>query len=365
MGSAASVENEGGVTMDKCKLILGPNFDAARFNSLADANGCITKKQLEDEINTFESSARPKEEAAPAPLSKKEQWRSARNMNLIIAQDDRELCKEMFGSLYSDALFDSIADENGCISKEQMMVELAKLKASAQGGGEEALSSTTAAALFSSKLQTGIAVSCEQKQLQGLCGRLIHATDPADLLQLRGHSRSSCPLVVGHKGLHALLQCSDGAAMLLKLGWTAVEIKAMAAEEGRVFKLVIFPDDAVTPEPALANWDNIIALAAAQFPAVGGRLQSHLEALKSTAFDAIDPDNKIDGSEYLSVESYEAAEDTLFNTRLFLRSQFDLRSSFKGTGLAPDGNEEYVVQNVAVSAITDAQIVDVAVAASA
>lgn len=361
MGSAASVESEEGVTKDKCKLILGPNFDEARFNSLQDAAGCISKKQLEEEIAKFESKPSNKLDRPGASLSKKEQWKSSRNMNLVIAQDDRDLCKEMFGSLYSDALFDSMADVNGCISKEQMMVELAKLKASGQGGGDEALSPASAAALFSSKLHTGIAVSCELRQLKGLFGRVMQSTDVADFQQLRGHSSTLFPFVIDHRGLHGLLQCSDGWAMMLKLGWTEAGLKKKAAMTNIAFKLVIFPSDAVTPEPVLATWSAIVSLAAELFPAVGPRLQAHLEALKTTPLDIIDPDGKLDTCEGLTAESYAASEDSLFNARLFLRTQCDLSSPFRGNGQLADGTEEFVVKNVAISAITDAQVIEVVV----
>lgn len=365
MGSAASVETDEGVDKEKCKLILGSNFDESRFDSLADNKGCISKSQLEAEIAKFAVKDKSKPECPAAPLSKKEQWRSARNMNLIIAQDDRDLCKEMFGNLYTDALFDSIADENGCISKEQMMVELAKLKASSQGGGEETLSAQQAGALFSSKLQTGIAISCELKQLVGLSGRMIHSTIEADLGQLCGQPKTSFPFVIGHKGLHSLLQCSDGWAMMLKIGWTESELREKIAENGVVFKLVIFPNECVSPEPVLATWDALVSMASSAYPAVAQRLQAHIEGLKTTPYEAIDPENKLDTSENLSIDAYQACDDTLFNARHFLRSQFDIKSSFKGTGILPDGTEEFVVNNVAISAIVDAQIIDVLVSAPA
>ena len=365
MGSAASVEKDEGVTKEKCKLILGDNFSNARFDSLADAKGCITKKQLEDEISSFQAKGAPAADAPAPQMSKKEQWRSTRNLNLAIAKDDKDLCKEMFGELYSDELFESIADENGCISQEQMMVELAKLKASSEGGGEQALVPAAAAALFTSKLQTGIAVSCELKQLKGLSGRMISSTDAAELEQLRGNSPSNFPFVFGHKCLHALLQCPDGWAMMLKLGWTEVGIKEKLADEGRQFKLIIFSNESLSPTPRPATWDTIFELAAASFPSVAAKLQAHHEALKSSSYETIDPEHVLDGSAALSPEAYDAAEDTLLNARLFLRSQFDLYSPFKGDGTLPDGAEEFVVQNTAISEISGAQVVDISVVAPA
>lgn len=370
MGSAASVEKDEGLTKEKCKLILGDNFSESRFDSLADAKGLITKKQLEGEIASFQPKGPSTDTTgtadAPAPqMSKKEQWRSTRNLNLAIAKDDKDLCKEMFGDLYSDELFDSIADESGCISQEQMMVELAKLKASSQGGGEQALDPAAAAALFASKLQTGIAVSCELKQLRGLCGRVISSTDAAELEQLKGNSPSGYPFVFGYKSLHALLQCTDGWGMMLKLGWTETGVKEKLADEGRQFKLIIFSSESVATPPRAATWEVIFELAAASFPSVAARLQAHHEALKSSSYDTIDPGHVLDSSASLSAEAYEAAEDTILNARLFLRSQFDLYSPFKGDGTLPDGAEEFVVQNTAISAISGAQVVDISVAAPA
>jgi hypothetical protein len=336
---------------------------------------CVTKAQMTEQITAFQAKAAAAAPAAGAPAEAKPvvaepaaAKKKKGGLNLVIAKDDKDLCKEMFGDLYSDELFATMADESGCISQERMMNELARLKASVTGGGEEAISATAAAALFTSKLETGIAVSCELKQLKGLFGRMIDSAAPADLENLRGASNTQFPFVIDYKGLHALLACSDGWAMLLKLGQTEADVKLKLQDADRQFKLVIFPGDSACPPPALATWDSLVAAALSEGQAGAAKLQAHLPALKSTPYAEIDPTGAIEAAHQgegtgLSKEQYEPCEDTLLNARLFLRTQFLVSNAFNGSGVLPDGTEEYIVGDAAIAAIKGAAIVDIAVVA--
>lgn len=290
---------------------------------------------------TPEATVQP---AAVAPKGK-------RGLNLVIAKDDKDLCKEMFGDLYTDDLFASMADEGGCISQERMMTELAKLKA----GAEETLSAQAAATLFASKLQTGIAVSCELKQLKGLYGRLDDSGEEGGV--------SSLPFAFDHKGLHALLQCTDGRAMFTKFSCTEQDLDKKLDGSEKQFKLIIFSDASVTPPPALATWEAVVERSCSGLPEDGvAKLRAHLEALKTTPFDQIiDPRTAaIEGNAVMTVEQYLASEDTLWSARQFVGSRMQLSGGFSGAGALPDGTGIYVMGDV--GSIEGAQTVDVSVA---
>ena len=316
----------------------------------------VTKAQIAEQIASQSSTKMPSVSPNVAPTKGK------KGLNLVIAKDDKELCKEMFGDLYSDEVFASLADENGNISQEQMMAELARLKADVTGT-EDVLTAKAAADLFTSKLDTGIAVSCELKQLQGLFGRLISSSNPAAFEKLGGEEGNSFSFVFDYCKLHSLLQCPDGWGMLLKLGITDDELRKKIEDTDLKFKLVIFAGSCVSPAPTLAKWSGLATvLAAKHSEAICNKFAAHCDALASTPYDQLDPEGVIETSaDPMSPEAYLEAEDTLPNARKFIKSQFSVDKAFSGLG-SSSGFDEHVVCDTAINSIDGAQLVEIAVA---
>mmetsp|Transcript_10991 Transcript_10991/g.19892 ORF Transcript_10991/g.19892 Transcript_10991/m.19892 type:complete len:245 (+) Transcript_10991:40-774(+) len=209
--------------------------------------------------------------------------------------------------------------------------------------------------------------------VQNLCGRFIRGREAKDFLVLSEEPRKKLSWVCSSGLLNELLGMPPTDALLhigFRLDWLRERLR-----DGTEHKLVVFYASGALP----ASWDNIMSLIWEVYDAeVYKRLEPHLAAFKTMAYEEIDPegfydkltllpmDERIAHPDYLSDVRFLALPEpvSLLQARGFLYCQIGCNCKFLGTGFSPSGQLELLVKNAAIEDLPSAAMIDLTVTAA-
>jgi hypothetical protein len=204
-----------------------------------------------------------------------------------------------------------------------------------------------------------------------LRGRIMRGMNDKDF-ELLGSAERDLVFIMGPDGLSEL----PGIDPYTALDRIALTRKYVAGRirQGYSFRLLVFPGGDGAP---LATWDNALDMVAGIHPELSDDIETHRDALKHTPFKefAKDVSESLDDiqlagpshPDYMSLEKYlqlpahERANPAKLRRLLFHVEH--LGTYFSGDGrTAPHdgvpGIKEYLVPNMAVSSLPDAQVVE-------
>lgn len=203
--------------------------------------------------------------------------------------------------------------------------------------------------------------------VKGLCGRFIRGTRPEHFDLLSDEPGKRLSWVCDDELLFGVLGKSAAEAMIhigRRVDWLEARLR-----DGTSHKLVVFP----ATDCKLATWDNLFEMVCETYNCdVARRLEPHLQSLKATPYDEIDPDgrfpvltqmpvlDKFDHPEFLSAERFAALEEpvSLYQARGFFYCAIGCNSKFTGLGVSPDGEREFMTRNRAIADIDDHVLLD-------
>lgn len=217
---------------------------------------------------------------------------------------------------------------------------------------------------FTQALNNGAALD---KPICGLFGRIVRGNCDQDFLSLSEDPRRKVVFLLDSQGLSELPGMS-GYQMLIHVGHTPAEIHRRVVEQGKSFKLVLFPDSHAV---RLANWDGVLEAVIEAYPEHAASMQRHRDALERFSLTEIEQQVGFKFADvfehdlrFMTSERFANSEQTLWQTRAFLYHIVQLRELFSGDGFThtADGRRgvrEYLIPNRAIEQLAHRTIVDI------
>lgn len=179
-----------------------------------------------------------------------------------------------------------------------------------------------------------------QKQVTGICGRIIRGKKPADFATLTDDPDRKIVMLVDPDGLAKLLG-KTGYEMLIEIGYQPDYLEHKV-KEGNQFKLAVFPEGGAAQ---LATWDNVFAMVELVYPDItfspeirnGLKKQSftQIENLAGYKFLDIEKVGKND-PRFMTYNRFKRSSHDLAACRSFLYFAVHLREQFSGDGWTYD-----------------------------
>ncbi|MFA5020973.1 MAG: hypothetical protein WC517_02860 [Patescibacteria group bacterium] len=211
----------------------------------------------------------------------------------------------------------------------------------------------------------------EEAKVEGVLGRIIRGKRAEDFETLTDDSTRRLILLTDPLALRAMIGV-PAFDLLLRVGWDH-PYAVSKIRDGYKVKLVVFAEGG---NALLCTWDNMIHLVGKAYPEIDQKLRRWLPELKKLDFkkfdqielaygcdmSSIDHDGP-SNPQYMTVERYKTAADTLVNARAFLYFAIHLRELFAGDGSTRDslgnvGVKEYMALNCPISELKDAELID-------
>jgi hypothetical protein len=204
---------------------------------------------------------------------------------------------------------------------------------------------------------------------EGLCGRILRGVSDDAFETLTDDPSRLLVMTMGPLGLVSLAG-KTGYEMLIEIGYEPDYI-VRKVEEGNAFKLLVFK---AGEQARLATWVNVRALVAEVYSELAEIiLHPDMDELASLRFEEIEfeagysfaevDENGPSDHRFMTAERLLASEGRLHDVRAFLYHIVHLRELFTGDGWTrrADGGRgmrEYMVENLQVSDLEDAMLVD-------
>ncbi|MFA5124619.1 MAG: hypothetical protein WC473_02210 [Patescibacteria group bacterium] len=208
-------------------------------------------------------------------------------------------------------------------------------------------------------------------EANGVLGRIIRGKSPKDFETLTDDPTRKLILLTDPLALKAMVGV-PAFDLLLRVGWD-FPYAVGKIKDGFHVKLVVFHEGG---NALLCTWDNMITLVGKAYPEIAQKIRRWLPELKKLDFRKFNEIEQAygcdmsqvdhDGStnqQYMTVERYKTADDTLVNARAFLYFTVHLRELFAGDGSTRDslgniGVKEYMALNCPISELQDAVLID-------